>query len=88
MGSDLRFGGFRVSGRLNRAAAASRGRQGREVAGDGQGQVLLGGSRAVLEPVQTSDKGALDCRCMWAYRPDDESDIFRHSQAQHINAVT
>ena len=43
MGSDLRFGGFRVCGRLNRAAAASRGRQGLEVAGDGQGQVLLGG---------------------------------------------
>lgn len=48
MGSGLRFGSFRVCGRLNRAAAASRGRQGREVAQEGQCRVLLGGE--VLPP--------------------------------------
>jgi len=41
MGSDLRFGSFRVCGRLSCAAAVSRGRHGREVAREGQGRVLI-----------------------------------------------
>ena len=56
-----------MCGRLNCAAAASRGRQGREVAGDGQGRVLVGGAARVFGAVRLSSKRALDCRFMYSY---------------------